>query len=124
MNDICGMNWWKAPVLQGSENDYGDYDYLIEELPNNSHKWSTWGYKCSECGKYHKLNRIYKAYFRTMDGYDSLSTEVCWVCEVKSIINKPIWKLKRKFKLLMKTVELKREFTWKKCYELAKLLNK
>ena len=29
MND-----WWKAPVLQGDENDYGDYDYLIEELPH------------------------------------------------------------------------------------------
>ena len=38
--------WWRAPVLQGPENDYGDYDYLIEELPHNSHKWSTWGYKC------------------------------------------------------------------------------
>lgn len=26
-------NWWKSPVLQGEENDYGDYDYLIEEIP-------------------------------------------------------------------------------------------
>ena len=25
MND-----WWKAPVLQGPENDYGEHDYLVE----------------------------------------------------------------------------------------------
>ena len=29
-------NWWKSPVLQGEENDYGAYDYMIEEIPNNT----------------------------------------------------------------------------------------
>lgn len=28
-------NWWKNPVLQGEDNDYGQYDYLIEELPHD-----------------------------------------------------------------------------------------
>lgn len=25
-------DWWKNPVLQGEDNDYGQYDYLIEKL--------------------------------------------------------------------------------------------
>lgn len=32
--------WWKNPVLHGPENDYGDYDYLIEELPSDHAEWS------------------------------------------------------------------------------------
>ena len=120
-------NWWKSPVLQGEENDYGAYDYMIEEIPKNSREWSTWGYKCSECGKWHKLNVVYTEYFYTLDGYDSLSTEVCWLCEMKSIIGKPFRKMKRKMKLLKQTVELKRDLnhkSWKRCYELAKILEK
>lgn len=120
-------NWWKSPVLQGDDNDYGQYDYLIEEIPNNSREWNTWGYKCSECGKWHKLNVVYTGYFYTLDGYDSLSTEVCWLCEMKSIIGNPFRKMKRKMKLLKQTVELKRDLnhkSWKRCYELAKILEK
>ena len=45
-------NWWKSPVLQGPENDYGDLDYLLEELPRNTREWTKWQYKCSECGKW------------------------------------------------------------------------
>lgn len=120
-------NWWKSPVLQGEENDYGAYDYMIEEIPKSSREWSTWDYKCSECGKWHKLNVVYTEYFYTLDGYDSLSTEVCWMCEMKSIIGKPFRKMKRKMKLLKQTVELKHDLnhkSWKKCYELAKILQK
>ena len=124
-------NWWKSPVLQGEENDYGDYDYMIEEIPKNSREWSTWEYKCSECGKWHKLNVVYTDYFYTLDGYDSLSTEVCWLCEMKSIIGKPLRKMKRKVnraqRVVKETIELKRDMnnkSWKRCYELAKILQK
>ena len=117
MND-----WWKAPVLQGPENDYGDYDYLIEEIPQNTREWSTWGYKCSECGKYHRLNVVYTAYFYTLDGYDSMDTEVCWLCEMKSAIRKPLNKMKRKIKTFNLAKELYDDSnkTFKHCYELAK----
>lgn len=124
-------NWWKSPVLQGEENDYGAYDYMIEEIPKNSREWSTWGYKCSECGKWHKLNVVYTEYFYTLDGWDSLSTEVCWLCEMKSIIGKPLRKMKRKVnraqRVVKETIELKRDMnnkSWKRCYELAKILQK
>ena len=124
-------NWWKSPVLQGEENDYGAYDYMIEEIPKNSREWSTWGYKCSECGKWHKLNVVYTEYFHTLDGWDSISTEVCWLCEMKGIICKPFRKMKRKVnraqRVVKETIELKRDMnnkSWKRCYELAKILHK
>ena len=124
-------NWWKNPVLQGDDNDYGQYDYLVEELPKNTREWSTWEYKCSECGKWHKLNVVYTGYFYTLDGWDSHSTEVCWLCETKSIIGKPLRKMKRKvnraWRVVKETIELKRDLnnkSWKRCYELAKILQK
>ena len=93
MND-----WWKSPVLQGEENDYGDYDYLIEEVPSDSAEWTKWEYKCSECGKWRKWNKVYTHYFHTLDGYDSISTEVCWVCELKGFLFYPIKKFFKKIK--------------------------
>lgn len=94
--------WWKSPVLQGEENDYGDYDYLIEEVPEDSAVWSKWEYKCSECGKFRKWNKVYTHCFHTLDGYDSISTEVCWVCEFKRWIGKPFRKLKKGVKDYLK----------------------
>lgn len=88
-------DWWKSPVLQGEENDYGDYDYLIEEIPSDSSEWTKWEYKCSECGKLRKWNKVYTHSFHTLDGYDSIFTEVCWVCEFKRWISKPFEKLKK-----------------------------
>ena len=104
-------NWWKSPVLQGDDNDYGQYDYLIEEIPNNSCEWNTWGYKCSECGKWHKLNVLYTEYFHTLDGWDSISTEVCWLCEMKGIICKPFRKMKRKINQEIKAHKIAIELT-------------
>ena len=82
MND-----WWKAPVLQGEDNDYGDYDYLINPIPQNQTYWSTWGYKCESCGKYHRINLISDQYFYTLDGYDSLSYHECLSCVLKTKIH-------------------------------------
>lgn len=93
MND-----WWKAPVLQGEENDYGDYDYLIEEVPSDRAEWTKWEYKCSECGKLRKWNKVYTHYFHTLDGYDSIPTEVCWVCKLKRFLFYPIKKFFKKIK--------------------------
>ena len=91
-------NWWKSPVLQGPENDYGDYDYLIEEIPSSGAKWSWWYEKCDSCGKEHKLNYVFTGYFRTMDGWDSQSDCECWKCHLKRKITEPFKKFKRKIK--------------------------
>lgn len=85
-------DWWKAPVLQGPENDYGDYDYLIEEIPENRTEWlhNRDGYHCDDCGKYRRHVRRDIAYFRTMDGYDSLDYNTCWRCELARKLHLPI----------------------------------
>ena len=118
-------NWWRIPATQDSE--YDEYDYFYTELPQNSREWSTWNYKCSECGKWHKLNVVYTEYFYTLDGYDSLSTEVCWLCEMKNIIGKSFRKIKRNWKILKEMINLKKDLpnkSWKKYYEFAKILQK
>jgi len=114
MND-----WWKSPVLQGEENDYGDYDYLIEEVPSDSAEWTKWEYKCSECGKFRKWNKVYTHFFHTLDGYDSISTEVCWVCELKKFLFYPIKKFFKKNKKGVKDyIEYRKE-----CKKLFKTIN-
>ena len=108
-------NWWKSPVLQGPENDYGDYDYLIKEVPSNSTEWSRYERKCDECGKEHKLNLVYTGYFRTLDGYDSMDSCECWVCYIKR-------KIKQPFKMLKK--KIKRFIVYKKEFRRLKLIFK
>lgn len=80
--------WWKNPMLQGPENDYGDYDYLAEELPKDYARWSltkeTW--KCDECGKYSHLLFETAHYFYCWDGWDSMNWNICWRCEIKNYI--------------------------------------
>lgn len=95
-------NWWKNPVLQGPENDYGQYDYLIEDIPESKEEWSRWYKKCDECGKYHYLNLTYTAYFHTLDGWDSMDSCECWVCYLKGELSKPFRKLNRKIKKFIK----------------------
>lgn len=90
-------DWWKSPVLQGPENDYGEYDYLIEEIPDNSTEWNKYERRCDECGKEHKLNLVYTNYFRTLDGYDYLDSCECWVCYIKR-------KIKASFKVIKKKI--------------------
>lgn len=92
------MDWWKSPVLQGEENDYGDYDYLIEEIPNNKSEWSFFKQRCSSCGKERKVHFCSTYYFRTLDGWDSNEYRECWCCMLKYKIHGKMWKLKRKWK--------------------------
>lgn len=91
-------DWWKAPVLQGPENDYGDYDYLIEEIPENNSEWIFGAHRCESCGKMrHAIHRSTE-YFRTMDGYDSLSYDECLSCTIKLRFCAPLRRLHRKLK--------------------------
>ena len=89
MND-----WWKNPVLQGEDNDYGQYDYLVEELPHDEAKWEWFYSKCDSCGKYHRLNFYSNHWFYTMDGGDSFDYTECWKCRLKD----KIWSIKNKIK--------------------------
>ena len=116
---------YNIPATYGEE--YDEYDYFYTNIPENSREWSTWDYKCSECGKWHKLNVVYTGYFYTLDGWDSHSTEVCWLCEMKSIIGKPFRKMKRKiktFKTAREYYKSTKHLSFEDCYKLAKSLQK
>lgn len=87
-------NWWKNPILQGEDNDYGQYDYLIEELPHDEERLE-WSYgKCDSCGKHHRLNFYSSHYFYTYDGWDSFDYTDCWKCRFENAI----WRIKNKIK--------------------------
>lgn len=103
-------DWWKAPVLQGPENDYGEYDYLIEPIPDNNESWERYYCRCDSCGKYHKLNRVYTGYFYTMDGYDSMTDTRCWKCYLKDLIYSKIRKVKRKIRSKTEEAKFMREY--------------
>lgn len=95
-------NWWKNPVLQGEDNDYGQYDYLIEELPHDEARWEWLYRKCDSCGKYHRLNFYSNHYFYTYDGWDSLDYMDCWECRFKD----KVWSIKNKIKKEIKAHKL------------------
>lgn len=82
--------WWKDPRL----DDEGTYDYLVEELPSDSSKWSWYPCTCDECGKERKLHRTDSHYFYCWDGWDSMSYTTCWKCHIKSIIKSKMSKIK------------------------------
>ena len=125
MNDVWGMNWWKAPIFQGPENDYGDYDYLIEELPDDYAKWEYDKYTChcDSCGKERHLVFYSVHHFHTLDGWDSFDYTTCWKCALKD----KIYMIKCKIGRSIKAFKLARELyktnttrTFKHYYELAK----
>lgn len=97
-------DWWKNPVLQGPENDYGQYDYMIEEIPKNKTEWSRWEHQCDYCGKFHSLNLFHTQYFHTLDGWDSMDDCECWICYLKSLIRNPFQKFRTQF---LKYIKLK-----------------
>lgn len=99
-------NWWKAPVLQGEENDYGDYDYLIEEIPESYCRWEfskiAWE---DDLGHSSHLRKVWCNYFRTMDGYDSMDGSDCWKCVLKDTIRLIPRKFQRKVKTKKREIE-------------------
>lgn len=105
MND-----WWKNPVLQGPDNEYGEYDYLIEELPHDSVKWKFDIYKsrCHSCGKERRLLLKSISYFYTLDGYDYMDYDECWVCRLKGKIESAKYKIKKRIKVVKDAWRLSR----------------
>lgn len=118
MND-----WWKAPVLQGPENDYGQYDYMIEELPQDKAEWrfEIDTAHCECCGKQSHWLFYYTHYFHTMDGWDSMEHSECWKCmvcdKVYSIKRKIVLRIKA-FKIAIELYKGNQKFS--DCYKLAK----
>ena len=99
-------DWWKSPVLQGEENDYGDYDYLIEETPESYCRWEfskiAWE---DDRGHPSRLRKVWCNYFRTMDGYDSVDGSDCWRCVLKDKIKLIPRKFKRNIKTKKREIE-------------------
>lgn len=124
MND-----WWKAPVLQGPENDYGQYDYMIEDIPKDYAKWvldreCIW--PCHECGRETHLLFRSEHFFHTLDGWDSMDHAECLHCRMKGNIRDAKWKYKKKIKDSIEIIKLTIELysigkkSLKDCYKLAK----
>ena len=86
--------YWKDPRL----DDEGTYDYLVEELPNDTAKWQWYYQKCDSCGKYHRLNFESTHCFYCWDGWDSMSYTECWRCRFKDKVYSVKAKIKRKIK--------------------------
>ena len=119
-------DWWKSPVLQGEDNDYGQYDYLIEPIPQDSVKWERNKYtcKCDSCGKERHMLLRSVSYFYTLDGYDYMDNTTCWKC----YISNKIWSIKNRLRKRIKAfktawelsnISRKHAWSWKKCYECA-----
>lgn len=127
-------NWWKAPVLQGEDNDYGQYDYMIEEIPKNYAKWELdreCRWPCYECGRETHLLFRSEYFFHTLDGWDSMAHSECLRCRLKGTMHAFKWGTKRKFKRTIETCKLtvelyavdrKHKKSLKHCYSLAKKL--
>ena len=82
-SDLTTAEVARLPILQGPENDYGEYDYLVNDLPADEERVKTrMGYKCEceGCGKEFKTLYISTHYFYTMDGWDSISYRECKKC--------------------------------------------
>lgn len=128
MND-----WWKNPVLQGPENDYGDYDYIIEEIPEDYAKWelSKYRWKCDDCGKEKHLRFCTAHHFHTLDGWDSLSWSTCWKCCIKNRIFNFKWGIKyginkriRTFKSAVRLRKNNKDRSFKYWYDLMLSIEK
>lgn len=82
-------DWWKNPVLQGEDNDYGQYDYLLNPLPQGGTTfWIDLGdtCKCDMCNKYRHLYYYTEGFFYCWDGYDSAVDVECLSCAIKQNI--------------------------------------
>lgn len=126
-------DWWNAPILQGEENDYGDYDYLIEEIPESYCRWEfskiAWE---DDHGHPSHLRKVWCNYFRTMDGYDSVGGSDCWRCVLKDTVKLIPRKFKRKIKTKKRETETfikdfkicYKYLNLKESFELARKLSK
>ena len=88
--------WWKHPLLQGEDNDYGDYDYFITDVPENRNDLYLTKYTCTcdSCRKERHMYRTSECFFRTLDGYDSMAETTCWRCELKYLVARAVGNVK------------------------------
>lgn len=105
-------DWWKNPVLQGEDNEYGEYDYMVSydytHLPESCAKWQ-WDktrWNCDSCRKPRHLLLRSTQWFYTMDGGDSLSYNECWICMLKSKISSTKLRVQRNFKKTIASYKL------------------
>lgn len=121
-------DWWKAPVLQGPDNDYGDYDYLIEEIPQDYAKWELSQYKwnCHSCNKETHLLFRSEHFFHTLDGWDSMDYAECWMCRLKGKLHGIKWKAKKRIKTFKLAIDLYKtgHKSFKDYYELARKIER
>lgn len=90
-SDLTTAEVARLPILQGPENEYGDYDYLVNDLPADEQLVKTrMGYKCmcDGCGKEFKTLYVSTHYFYTIDGWDSISNRECKKCAKLDIKSK------------------------------------
>lgn len=78
------MRTWEEILHDPRIDDSGEYDYLVEELPQDNTRWIH-GYetRCGCCGKRTKHYQISTHYFYCYDGWDSMSFDECWKCILK-----------------------------------------
>lgn len=104
-SDLTTAEVARLPILQGPENEYGDYDYLVNDLPADEQLVKTrMGYKCrcDGCGKEFKTLYISTHYFYTIDGWDSISDRECKKCaklDIKSRTKRTIRRIQKAIRL-------------------------
>ena len=90
-SDLTTAEIAQLSILQGPENEYGEYDYLVNDLPADEQlvKTRMW-YKCrcDGCGKEFKTLFVSTHYFYTIDGWDSISNRECKKCAKLDIKSK------------------------------------
>ena len=65
-------------------DDEGTYDYLAEDLPQDSSTWHRGYYcVCDECHKQRYWTRTDRHYFYCWDGWDYMGSNTCWLCALK-----------------------------------------
>ena len=110
-------NPYDLPILRGEDNEYGDYDYLVNQLPSNVAKWrlSRYASSCDQCKRYRHLYFESRQFFYTLDGYDSLDYNECWVCAIKGKVRSFLWQVKKDVKALWVAlmVAINAESGWK-----------
>ena len=100
-SDLTTAEIAKLPILQGPENEYGDLDYLANDLPADEQLVKTrMGHKCmcESCHKEFKTLYISTHYFYTIDGWDSISDCECKKCarlDIKSRTQRTIRRIQK-----------------------------
>ena len=89
------MSDWDEIINDPRLDDEGTYDYLVEQLPEDSIEHVYYYAQCETCGKFHRYNTYHTKWFYCWDGADYLSYVECWRCAK--------WPLQRLAKVTIKT---------------------